>query len=96
LTSPTRSTAECRAGSCKDPITAQGISDAFRDAELCATALDETFCGASTFEDAMSAYQRTRDVAMDAFVSITACTVSPVESFDPEHIGRVMGAVGTR
>jgi 2-polyprenyl-6-methoxyphenol hydroxylase-like FAD-dependent oxidoreductase len=118
------------AGYNKDPITAQGISDAFRDAELCATALDETFSGASTFEDAMSAYQRTRDAAvlpvyefttqlatleapppemqqllgavhgngdaMDAFVSITAGTVSPVEFFDPEHIGRVMSAVGTR
>ena len=29
------------AGYTKDPVTAQGISDAFRDAELCATALDE-------------------------------------------------------
>ena len=31
------------AGYNKDPITAQGITDAFRDAELCATALDQTF-----------------------------------------------------
>jgi flavin-dependent dehydrogenase len=29
----------------KDFITAQGIQDAFRDAELCATALDEAFSG---------------------------------------------------
>jgi 2-polyprenyl-6-methoxyphenol hydroxylase-like FAD-dependent oxidoreductase len=29
----------------KDPITAQGISDAFRDAEACATALDDAFTG---------------------------------------------------
>ncbi len=49
------------AGYNKDPITAQGISDAFRDAELCATALDATFAGRSTFETAMAAYQRTRD-----------------------------------
>ena len=33
------------AGYNKDPITAQGITDAFRDAELCATALDEAFSG---------------------------------------------------
>ena len=33
------------AGYNKDFITAQGISDAFRDAELCAAALDETFSG---------------------------------------------------
>jgi flavin-dependent dehydrogenase len=29
------------AGYLKDPVTTQGITDAFRDAELCATALDE-------------------------------------------------------
>ena len=49
------------AGYNKDPITAQGISDAFRDAELCATALDDTFAGRNTFEAAMAAYQQTRD-----------------------------------
>ena len=49
------------AGYNKDFITAQGISDAFRDAELCATALDEAFTGAHSFDDAMGQYQRTRD-----------------------------------
>jgi flavin-dependent dehydrogenase len=112
------------AGYNKDPITAQGISDAFRDAELCSVALDEVFSGARTFDDAMAGYQRTRDAqvlaiydfttqlatleappmemqqllgavhgnqdAMDAFVSLTAGTVSPVEFFDPENIGRIM------
>ena len=34
------------AGYNKDPITAQGISDAFRDAEAYSTALDECFTGA--------------------------------------------------
>ena len=33
------------AGYNKDFITAQGISDAFRDAELCATAIDDAFSG---------------------------------------------------
>jgi hypothetical protein len=33
--------------------------------------------------------------AMDAFVSVTAGTVSPVEFFDPEHIGRIMASAGT-
>ena len=115
------------AGYNKDPITAQGISDAFRDAELCSGALDDSFTGRRVFADAMSAYQQTRDAdvlpmyefttqlatleappvemqqllgavygnqeAMDAFVSITAGTVSPAEFFDPAHIGRIMGAV---
>ena len=49
------------AGYNKDFITAQGIHDAFRDAELCVTALDETFCGLRAFDDAMSRYQTSRD-----------------------------------
>jgi 2-polyprenyl-6-methoxyphenol hydroxylase-like FAD-dependent oxidoreductase len=50
------------AGYTKDFITAQGISDAFRDAELCTTALTETFSGVSSFEDAMGRYQSSRDL----------------------------------
>ncbi|MET0145388.1 MAG: NAD(P)/FAD-dependent oxidoreductase [Ilumatobacteraceae bacterium] len=49
------------AGYNKDFITAQGISDAFRDAELCATAIDEHLSGGSSFDDAMDRYQATRD-----------------------------------
>jgi len=49
------------AGYHKDFITAQGISDAFRDAEKCAHALDESFSGSRPFEVAMAEYQRTRD-----------------------------------
>ena len=114
------------AGYTKDPITAQGISDAFRDAELCSTALDETFNGRRPFDEAMAEYHHRRDAAvlpiyefttqlatlqapplemqqllgavhgnqdaMDAFAGITAGTVSPVGFFDPEHVGRIMGA----
>ena len=32
------------------------------------------------------------DDAMDAFASVTAGTVSPVEFFDPANIGRIMSA----
>ena len=49
------------AGYNKDPITAQGISDAFRDAEACAGALDDAFSGRRAFDDAMGEYQRGRD-----------------------------------
>ena len=38
------------AGYNRDFITAQGILDAFRDAELCAAALDKFFSGAQSFE----------------------------------------------
>jgi 2-polyprenyl-6-methoxyphenol hydroxylase-like FAD-dependent oxidoreductase len=49
------------AGYNKDFITAQGITDAFRDAELCADALHEVFSGSRPFEDAMRDYQSARD-----------------------------------
>jgi flavin-dependent dehydrogenase len=49
------------AGYNKDFITAQGIADAFRDAELCAAAIDESLSGARSFDEAMSAYHSTRD-----------------------------------
>ena len=39
------------AGYCKDPITAQGISDAFRDAEACAAALTTVFGGELSFDE---------------------------------------------
>jgi len=50
------------AGYNKDPITAMGITDAFREVELCVTALDETLTGARSYEDAMGDYQRKRDM----------------------------------
>jgi 2-polyprenyl-6-methoxyphenol hydroxylase-like FAD-dependent oxidoreductase len=49
------------AGYNKDFITAQGIHDAFRDAELCVTALDEAFGGTRSFDAAMADYQTRRD-----------------------------------
>ena len=45
----------------KDPITAQGITDAFRDAERVSQALDQAFTGTRSFEAVMEDYQRTRD-----------------------------------
>jgi flavin-dependent dehydrogenase len=45
----------------KNPITAMGINDAFRDAELLADALDDAFQGRRPYEDGMAGYQRTRD-----------------------------------
>jgi 2-polyprenyl-6-methoxyphenol hydroxylase-like FAD-dependent oxidoreductase len=45
----------------KNPITAMGINDAFRDAELLAGALDDAVSGRRSYEQAMSEYQETRD-----------------------------------
>ncbi len=51
------------AGYHKNPITAMGINDAFRDAELVAGALDDAFSGRRPYEDAMGDYQQARDAA---------------------------------
>ncbi len=79
------------AGYTKDPITAQGISDAFRDAELCCAALDQAFAGERPFEAAMAAYQRTRDAQVLAIYEFTAqfATLEP----PPEQVQRLLGAV---
>jgi flavin-dependent dehydrogenase len=49
------------AGYTKDFVTAQGIQDAFQDAELCATALHETLSGRRPFDAALGEYQSRRD-----------------------------------
>jgi 2-polyprenyl-6-methoxyphenol hydroxylase-like FAD-dependent oxidoreductase len=43
------------------PITAQGITDAFLDAERLAGALTAVFAGRSSYDDAMAGYQAERD-----------------------------------
>jgi 2-polyprenyl-6-methoxyphenol hydroxylase-like FAD-dependent oxidoreductase len=49
------------AGYTKDPISAHGISDGLRDAELCARAVDRALREPDQSVEAMSEYQRTRD-----------------------------------
>ena len=79
------------AGYTKDPVTAQGISDAFRDAELCATALDQTFAGERPFDEAMSDYHRTRDAKVLPIYELTAQFAS-LEPPPPE-MQQLLGAV---
>jgi 2-polyprenyl-6-methoxyphenol hydroxylase-like FAD-dependent oxidoreductase len=71
------------AGYNKDFITAMGILDAFRDAELCTTALDETFTGRQPFEQAMLAYQLTRDEASLPMYEFTN-QLAPLNPLTPE------------
>ena len=59
------------AGYNKDFITAQGISDAFRDAQLCATALHEWLSGSRSFDVAMGEYQSKRDEHVLAMFDFT-------------------------
>lgn len=51
------------AGYHKDPNLAQGISDAFRDAELLADAIDSGLAGRRPIEEAMADYERLRNEA---------------------------------
>jgi 2-polyprenyl-6-methoxyphenol hydroxylase-like FAD-dependent oxidoreductase len=71
------------AGYNKDFITAQGIQDAFRDAELCARALDDVFSGARFFDVAMGEYQSARDAHVLSMYEFT-CQFAALEPPPPE------------
>jgi 2-polyprenyl-6-methoxyphenol hydroxylase-like FAD-dependent oxidoreductase len=71
------------AGYNKDFITAQGIQDAFRDAELCVRALDEAYSGGRPFNEAMSEYQAARDEHVLPMYELTA-EIASLEPPPPE------------
>ena len=79
------------AGYNKDFITAQGISDAFRDAELLVTALDEWLSGTRAFEIAMGGYQSARDRHVQAIYEFT-CQFAMLAPPPPE-MRQLLGAV---
>ena len=88
------------AGYHKDPILAQGISDAFRDAELLAEAIDAGFAGRAPLDEALAAYERQRnEIAFpgyEANCAVAVFTPPPPEVFaqraarsapNAQHIG---------
>ena len=79
------------AGYNKDYITAQGITDAFRDAELVAAALDQSLSGALPYEAAMRHYQSTRDAQVLPIFEFTSqlATLEP----PPPELQQLLGAV---
>jgi flavin-dependent dehydrogenase len=78
------------AGYNKDPITAQGISDAFLDAERCVTAIDKWFAG-EPYEHVMAAWHRDRDAAVQPMYEFTSqmATLEP----PPEALQQLLNAV---
>jgi 2-polyprenyl-6-methoxyphenol hydroxylase-like FAD-dependent oxidoreductase len=66
------------AGYHKDPITAQGISDAFRDAECLTSALDEGLSGPRPLADALADYEAERNRAVSAMYGFT-CDLARLE-----------------
>lgn len=83
------------AGYLKDPITAQGISDAFRDAELLATAFDEWRSGARSFDAAMSDYQSTRDAQSLPMFEFT-CQLAALEPPPPDLVRLLAATKGNQ
>jgi 2-polyprenyl-6-methoxyphenol hydroxylase-like FAD-dependent oxidoreductase len=79
------------AGYTRDPVTAQGISDAFIGAEQCTLALTEAFEGVRSFEGAMAGYQRARDARVTPIYEFTTqlATLEP----PPPEMQQLLGAV---
>jgi 2-polyprenyl-6-methoxyphenol hydroxylase-like FAD-dependent oxidoreductase len=79
------------AGYLKDPVTAQGMSDAFIDAESCATALDDAFRGARTFDEALADHQQRRDARVAPIYDFTT-QIARLEPPPPE-LQHLLGAI---
>jgi flavin-dependent dehydrogenase len=71
------------AGYYRDAITAYGMSDAFRDAELLAVALDQALDGGAEGAAALAAYQHQRDQALREIFELTChlAAYPPVPTF---------------
>jgi flavin-dependent dehydrogenase len=79
------------AGYHKHPITAFGITDAFRDAEAVASAIDDTFAGRLPYDEAMGGYQRARDEIALPIYGFT-CDFAKIEPPPPE-MQQLIGAM---
>jgi 2-polyprenyl-6-methoxyphenol hydroxylase-like FAD-dependent oxidoreductase len=79
------------AGYHKHPITAFGITDAFRDAEQVSAALDDTFTGRRAYDAAMAEHQRLRDAHAMPIYGFTAefATLEP----PPAEMQALFGAM---
>ncbi|HZQ37108.1 MAG TPA: NAD(P)/FAD-dependent oxidoreductase [Dehalococcoidia bacterium] len=93
------------AGYHKDPVTGQGITDAFRDAELLAEAIDAGFAEREPPDAALAAYEQQRNAATAAIYETTCQLASfvppPAEQLallsaiatDQEDVNRFFGLV---
>ncbi len=81
------------AGYTKDFITAQGISDAFADADLCATAVHEGLSGAGPAEAMMASYHQARDARVMAMYELTAqaASLEPPSADRQQLLGAIQG-----
>jgi flavin-dependent dehydrogenase len=79
------------AGYHKDPITAQGITDAFRDAELLTEAIDDGFAGRGPLEAALADYERRRNETTRPLYELT-CQFAALQPPPPE-MQQLLGAL---
>jgi flavin-dependent dehydrogenase len=79
------------AGYYRDPVTAQGISDAFRDADALAEAIDGGLSAREDLDQALAGYQRDRDVATEAMYGWTLVSVkfAPDQETTRAFLGQV-------
>ncbi len=71
------------AGYHRDPLTAQGMTDALRDAELLSQAIDEGFRGERPLVEALAAYERRRNEAVMPMYEMT-CQLAALQLPPPE------------
>jgi 2-polyprenyl-6-methoxyphenol hydroxylase-like FAD-dependent oxidoreductase len=79
------------AGYTRDSITAQGMSDAFLDAESVASALDQVWAGERPFGDVMAEHHRARDERVLPIFDFTTqlATLEP----PPPEVQQLLGAI---
>ena len=79
------------AGYTKDPITAQGITDAFHDAERCTNAIDAWLSGTMPYDQAMSGWHQERDATAMPIYEFTSqlATLEP----PPPEMQQLIAAV---
>jgi 2-polyprenyl-6-methoxyphenol hydroxylase-like FAD-dependent oxidoreductase len=84
------------AGFHRDAVTGHGLSDAYRDAELLAAALDRALRGETDEASALAAYQRQRDHALREVFELTCALAGypPVSEFvaRQKELGRALDA----
>lgn len=73
------------AGYHKDPAMGWGISDAFRDAELLADALDAGWCGRAPLDEALAGYEQQRNAATMRIYEMT-CRLAELHPPTPELV----------
>src|SRR5579872_853773 len=73
------------AGYHKDPFTAQGITDAFRDADLLTEAIDTGFSGKQPLSEALADYERQRNEHVLPMYEFT-CKLASFEPPSPEML----------